>query len=371
MKFNIFLYFIKKSKIIKKGFELEKFCDLLKQLIRVPSVINAETPFFLYIKRELDELGIKTKFYEGILVAKGKTELSGFISAHIDRHGLVCTGPNEFQYAAFVAKNRGELSGKSISEQTYANVIERFISKKIQAYDPWSGGYLGLGTITKAYKSDLNKNLIFEIDGLEHLLPGTPIAYVDKLFSDEEYISAQLDNVISAAMILYLYQNRYEGTAFFTAGEEAGKSWRFLLEWFNRFEIGTDRLLVLDTSPYPDKETASLQDIVLRNRDEFGRFKSPLKKEIVKICKKENISYSFKDEYIKELNKELIENNQSPKSIGITELGKVITASKGNIQGTTLQIPTTGYHTTHETTKMESVQKMLKILEKIYIPQNL
>jgi predicted transcriptional regulator len=172
-------------------------------------------------------------------------------------------------------------------------------------------------------------------------------------------------------MILYLYQNGYEDTAFFTAGEEAGKSWRFLLEWFNRFEIGTDRLLVLDTSPYPDKETASLQDIVLRNRDEFGRFKSPLKKEIVKICKKENISYSFKDEYIKELNKELIENNQSPKSIGITELGKVITASKGNIQGTTLQIPTTGYHTTHKTTKMESVQKMLKILEKIYIPQNL
>jgi hypothetical protein len=62
------------------------------------------------------------------------------------------------------------LSGKSISEQTYANVIERFISEKVQAYDPWSGGYLGLGTITKAYKSDLNQNLAKHLSLLQYLL---------------------------------------------------------------------------------------------------------------------------------------------------------------------------------------------------------
>jgi len=30
---------------------------------------------------------------------------------------LLCTGPNEFQYAAFIAGNRGELTGDSVSEQ--------------------------------------------------------------------------------------------------------------------------------------------------------------------------------------------------------------------------------------------------------------
>ena len=37
-------------------------------------------------------------------------------SAHIDRHGLICTGPNEFQYAAFVAGSRSDLLGNSVSE---------------------------------------------------------------------------------------------------------------------------------------------------------------------------------------------------------------------------------------------------------------
>ncbi|WP_252981513.1 hypothetical protein [Aliarcobacter butzleri] len=35
------------------------FLDLLKQLIRVPSVTGAEHSFLLYLKRELEEIGIK------------------------------------------------------------------------------------------------------------------------------------------------------------------------------------------------------------------------------------------------------------------------------------------------------------------------
>lgn len=71
-------------------------------------------------------------------------------------------------------------------------------------------------------------NLVFKIDGLSHLLPGTPIAFSDRLKKEDDLISAQLDNVISAAIIIYLYQNGFQGTAFFTAQEEAGKSWRYV-----------------------------------------------------------------------------------------------------------------------------------------------
>ena len=41
--------------------------------------------------------------------------------------------------------------------------------------------------------------------------------------------------------------------------------------------------------------------------------------------------------------------------------------SKGSIQGATLQIPTTGYHTVEETASIKSVKAILLILSSIYI----
>ena len=54
-------------------------------------------------------------------------------------------------------------------------------------------------------------------------------------------------------------------------------------------------------------------------------------------------------------------------SLGTTELGRLIHASKGEIQGTTLQIPTIGYHTVHETTTKRAVESMITILKNIYV----
>ena len=210
------------------------FLDLLKQLIRVPSVTGAEHSFLLYLKRELEEIGIKTQYYDGLLVAQGKNPTKGMLSAHIDRHGVICTGPNEFQFAAFLAKNRSDLRGNSLSEQTYQLIAKRYINQQVQAYEPWSGSYLGIGKISDAFMCEEINNLVFNIEGLSHLQPGTPIAFSDKLNIEDDLISAQLDNVISAAMIIYLYQNGFQGTAFFTAQEEAGKSWRYVYEWFRK-----------------------------------------------------------------------------------------------------------------------------------------
>jgi putative aminopeptidase FrvX len=342
---------------------LEEFFDILKQLIRVPSVIGAEHPFFMFIKRELEEMGVHVEYYDGVLVAKGENPEQGYISAHADRHGLICTGHNEFQYAAFVAKNQADLLGNSNSEELLKNFEMRFVKQRVQAYQPWSGTYLGIGTIKDAFLCQRRNNIIFTVEGFEHLFPGTPIAFMDKLVINDDLVSAQLDNVISVAVIIYLYQLGYQGTAFFTAGEEAGRSWRFLLEYFRRFDISTNELLVLDTSPYRTLEELSTLEIVLRNRDQNGYFRSPLKNRIKKIAIENQIKYHFKDAYLKNI---MAQENKKG-SLGVTELGRIIHATKGGIQGTTLQIPTIGYHTIEETTSINAIEKIMHILQEIYI----
>lgn len=343
------------------------FLDILKHLIRRPSVVGEEHPFFLTLRRELDELGVKTTLFEGLLVAEGGHPERGMLSAHIDRHGLICSGPDEFQYAAFMSKNRADLTGDSIAEQTYMSIAGRFVGQSVQAYEPWSGSYLGLGRIDNAFICERRKNLVFEVEGLSHLLPGTPVAFVDSLTYKDHTLSAQLDNVISAAIIVYLYRAGYQGRAFFTAQEETGKSWRYLLEWFRRFDITTDRLLVLDTSPFPSREHAQRQHLVLRHRDSHAVFTSTITKEIEALCTQQGIDYSFKDSYILEENKSRVERGLKESSLGSTEMGRIIVASEGTIQGTTLQLPTTGYHTTSETVRVESVARMLELLKLMYL----
>lgn len=342
---------------------MENFYDILKQLIRIPSVVGAEHSFFMYLKRELEDLNIQVEYYDGVLVAKGCEPQSGYISAHADRHGLICTGHNEFQYAAYIAKNQADLTGNSNSEQILKNFEMRFVNQKVQAYEPWSGSYLGLGLIEDAFLCERRNNIIFKVKDLEHLLPGTPIAFMDKLEVENDLISAQIDNVLSVALILHLYHLGYQGTAFFTAAEEAGRSWRFLLEYFRRFDITTNELLVLDTSPYSDIADLNSLNIVLRNRDENAYFRSPLKTKIKKIALKKKIKYHYKDEYLKNIMKQ----KNIKTSLGVTELGRIIKASKGNIQGTTLQVPTIGYHTVKETTTKSSIEATLEILNMIYL----
>jgi len=342
---------------------MEKFYDILKHLIRTPCVVGAEHPFFILVKRELEELNIDVEYYDGVLVAKGKEPTTGYISAHADRHGLICTGHNEFQYAAFIAKNQADLTGNSNSEELLKNFTDRFVNEKVQAYEPWSGSYLGLGTIQDAFLCERRNNIIFKVDGFDHLFPGTPIGFVDNLKINDDLVSAQLDNVISVAIIIYLYHLGYKGTAFFTASEEAGKSWRFLLEYFRRFNLSTNELLVLDTSPYKNVEDINQLDVVLRNRDENGVFRSSLKNDIKTICIKNNINYHFKDAYLKNMMKQ----NGKKGSLGVTELGRIIHATKGSIQGTTLQLPTIGYHTVEETTTRKSIDSMILILQQLYL----
>jgi putative aminopeptidase FrvX len=231
----------------------------------------------------------------------------------------------------------------------------RFGGNPLHAYEPWSGVYLGTGTIRGSYLCERRGNIIFETEGLGHLLPGTPVAYLDRMVHSGDRISAQLDNVLSVAVLIHLFRHGFQGTAFFTSQEEAGRSWRFLLEWFQRYDLSTNRLLVLDTSPFPDSAQADAQDLVLRRRDTHATFDPATVAELEAICQRLKFTYLFKDEWLERNNEERAKEGLPSRSIGSTELGRLIVNSAGRIQGASLQIPTTGYHTPRENARLTSV----------------
>jgi hypothetical protein len=287
------------------------------------------------------------------------------LSSHIDRHGLICTGPNEFQFAAFIAGRMTTLHGNDVSDELKMTLMNRFENTPVLAYEPWSGAYRGSGTIDNAYICEFRNNLIFEVNGLEHLVAGTPVGFQDKLKIQQGLLSGQLDNVLTAAMLVHLFSLGYQGTAFFTAEEESGGSWRYLLEWFRRFGNPTNQLYVLDTSPYKNRTEADKQLVVLRNRDENAEFNAEATRQLAQLCYELDIPYGFKDEYIEQLNQQAKLNGQPKQSIGRTELGRITANANGLVHGTTLQIPTTGYHTMDETASIEACQAFLTVLKKV------
>ena len=126
----------------------------------------------------------------------------------------------------------------------------------------------------------------------------------------------------------------------------------------------------MDTSPYDTRMEADVQQVVLRNRDANAKFKSPVLKQLKNFCHKNGINFSCKDSFIQEKNKIRKEKGLPLLTLGSTELGRIVMESKGTIQGTTLQIPTTGYHTVEETASIKSVKTILHILSSLYIDKN-
>lgn len=334
------------------------FLEVLQLLIREPSVVGAEDSFFRVLRRELEEVGARVRYYQGVLVAEGSRPHDMILSAHIDRHGLLCTGPNEFQYAAFIASNQSELTGDSVSEQMMSTIGGRFAGQRVQAHLPYAGTYLGQGHITKSFVCPARNNLIFELDGLDYLQPGTPVAFLDRLVVADGVLSAQLDNVLCVAMLVHLFRRGFQGTALFTAQEEAGRSWRYALAWFQRHNLTTERLMVLDTSPFPTRESAEAQQLVLRRKDSNAVFAEAITAELEGRCNDLGVSYIHKDAWVEAINA----TREKQGTLGRTELGRLSAATAGAISGTTLQIPTTGYHTAKETASLASVTAAIDLL---------
>lgn len=76
------------------------------------------------------------------------------------------------------------------------------------------------------------------------------------------------------------------------------------------------------------------------------------------LCHVLGIRHAFKDAWIEQENRK----RPKPMSLGRTELGRLAAATHGEINGTTLQIPTTGYHTASETASLASIRGALRLL---------
>ncbi len=336
----------------------DDFLHLLRGLVREPSIVGEEDAFFRVLRRELEELPVAVTRYHGLLVVQGNDPDGEILSAHVDRHGLLCTGPNEFQYAAFIAGNTNDLTGDSVSEQMLDMIGDRFVGQRVQAHMPYTGSYLGQGVITKSEKCPFRRTINFEVDGLAFLQPGAPVSFLDRLKVTRHELAAQLDNVLSVAIIVHLFRRGFQGTGLLTAGEEAGRSWRYSLDWFYRQGRTTQRLIVLDTSPFPSRDQLENHDVVLRRRDASATFAPGITEELREACVNSRISTIFKDEYVERLNL----TREKPMSLGRTELGRLAVATAGEINGTTLQVPTTGYHTAQETARIASVAAVIELL---------
>lgn len=330
-------------------------------------MVGSEHSFFLALKRELESLRIKTQYFDGLLEADGGGDSPYILSAHVDRHGLICTGPDEFQYAALTSQFIGEQDGNSVSEQLIDKITDRFLGERVQAYEPRSGAYLGQGKIRAAFFCDIRQNLVFEVDGLTGLFPGIPLAYNDALTLSDGYVSAQLDNVLSVAMIVDLYRKGYKGKALFSAQEEAGRSWRFLLSYFRRQEHDGQSILVLDTTPFPNKSDLDTVDIVFRNQDANGMFSPELTKQLVDVAEALSIPYLKKDEYIQAENIVRVKAGKNETSLGRTELGRLSSASNGAFTGSTIQFPSTDYHSSDETVSLRSIESVSRFLSRLLI----
>ena len=80
--------------------------------------------------------------------------------------------------------------------------------------------------------------------------------------------------------------------------------------------------------------------------------------ELVERCEALGISHGFKDEYIERQNL----TRARPYPLGRTELGRIAVATEGAINGSTLQIPTTEYHTASETASIAAIAAALQLL---------
>ena len=331
------------------------------EYLAVPSVVGHEKHFIKFLKNDFEKLGVTVIEHEGVLEVHGRTPNAQIISAHIDRHGLISHGNGEFGYAAEYMKECKYNEEKTPTQKMLEAIGDRFNGEEVFAYDSQTGDKIGEGVISDAGPHLIHDDCIFKVHGLPPDLPkNIPVAYARTAVSDGNILKGQIDNVVSLGVIYTLFQNGYQGTALLTCEEEIGRSWVHITNWLDKKKIETTDLVIIDTSPY--RETAPIESgtVVLRNRDKNAKFDKNLTAKIKQRCTDKLIPFQFKDEYLGQLGVET-------SGLGSTELGRIVQKSQGRWSGASVQIPTTEYHTSYETTSRESIENYYFILQNILV----
>lgn len=340
----------------------ERVLVKLQELVAIPSVVGYEGPLMRHLAAQLEGHGLKVTSRQGVVVGNGDRAGQVVVTAHADRHGLICTGPGQFTYAADVLPSiRGAATNHRHS--FVETVCDRFEDEMVRAYDPRTGTTVGDGQVAHMAVCNIDDlGIEVPVRGLEHVATATPVAFDGRVGRNGHHVSAQLDNVLGVAMALVLVDMGFDGTVVFTAEEEIGGSWRYLNHELLQRTDAHRTLLVLDTSPFADSEAVDAGAIVLRWRDASARFDVPQVSRLIEIAQDHRIPVVVKDRLIERLNEERRAHGVPEEGLGRTELGRLVVGSAGWANGATLQVPTTAYHTNAETTSVEAIRNGMRVL---------
>ncbi|MGB0720319.1 MAG: hypothetical protein ACPGRX_07590 [Bdellovibrionales bacterium] len=335
------------------------------EYLRIPAVVGHEHGFMRYVRRDLRTLGLRTELRKGVLAVHGKNPFSQIVCAHIDRHGLISIGGAQYAYAAQYVKEIKYGEENKSSRRELQNIAARFEGERVYAYDPMTLHSLGEGGIETCEPCMDGGDSLFYVHDIEIDELGIPLAYARQGSFENGYLKGQIDNAVCVATLRVLLENGFEGTALFTTEEEIGKSWTHIARYLRLYEVETDRLIVLDTSPYTDKAPIEQGYVIFRNRDFSEIFNPVLVHALKNRCENLGLPYQVKDEY-------LLAKGKTVEQLGSTELGRLIQNEKdagGNPRwnGATIQIPTMMYHTSYETASEIAINNFYTFLKDILI----
>lgn len=350
-----------KAPTLTKGFnKTESIIAKTMEYLGIPSVVGHEHFFMDHLFEDFKKLGLNVERHDGLLEVSGSTPNSAIICGHIDRHGLISIGRDEYAYAAQYIREIKYGEANRQSRKELMGIIERFEGERVYAYCPDTGLKMGEGRIKASQKALDNGDSIFFVEGIEEDEPGVPLAYARMAKAKDGMLRGQIDNTISIGVIHALFKGGYQGTAYLTCEEEIGKSWVHISNHLEKKGIETQDLIVIDTSPYRTEAPLDRGTVVLRTRDRFAEFNKDLTEKIKARCDELEIDTRVKDQV-------MIRQGKSIEDLGSTELGRLILEREGRWGGTTVQIPTNMYHTSSETTSYQAVRNYYKILRSIMV----
>ncbi|MEM1424915.1 MAG: hypothetical protein AAGH64_13050 [Planctomycetota bacterium] len=327
-----------------------------------PAVVGHEGPFLDFMEREFTRIGCECTLDADSLECNAPGDRPEIICVHADRHGLIHTEPGVFEYAAWIARDEYAAEDRPTSPAMAVRVCTRFVDEPVLAYDPATGAALARAITRSAKYDEEDAKLTFPIPEFRGLPIGTPVCFRRLTVLDHYTISGQIDNAVSAAIAFTLVERGFGGRILFTTEEEIGRSWIHAKARLEARSIRTDRLIVLDTSPYQETSAIDRGLVVLRRRDAHAAFNGVFVDTLARACERLGLPYEFKDEYIEKKNAARAAEGEGPLSIGSTELGRLINAADGAITGATIQLPTFGYHSNSESTSTLAIDQVVRLL---------
>jgi putative aminopeptidase FrvX len=372
---------------------IKRILEISDEFLQIPSVVGYEKNFLEYLEKKIKELGYKCDLNPKYLVINPHSKKQFIFSAHIDRQGFIKNENGKIEYATNYLKRKKNLSFKREEIEKYEQKLNKFLNENLKgidtlitdnflvfksdnydnlkffkqdsgesfeklalryvnhsitSYNKNTGEKLGKYK-TKNYSLNVKKHIVeYRLDKV--VKPNEEVFMLNSnIETFEDKFSGQIDNVISVALLFFLLEKGdFDNQIIFTCEEEIGESYKYIISHFKNLEDkSSKKLIVLDTSPYYDFQDKEKGFITLRNGDERGKFEDSFFDLINKIISKLHLPCEIKESFI-----------------GRTELGKVMLNST-KIIGTTIQLPTTNYHTIYETSTIKSLENYYKLISNL------